>query len=299
MPRRNIREVFKGEVDFYKSVLNEERHKTKLMAILDVANMNDFVPDIRTEEGKYADVVLYNHNEEAYLVLEFQLGFLDPIHASKITYYMHSQGVEVGVLIAEDVSEGVREYVKAMNELGLSIGIIKVSAYQDSNGTVDVDFDWLLRPFNRAEEESDNEPKEQRNKTLSRTNYPRHPRLLLAQTYYQEQYQTELTDYDHQCLGTYLVFGESTFLQMVFNSKRNSIELKIYGNFARNEAHCKKYETIMRENTAGFVYDDTSTDRRKCYRLTLPMDGTDEEQAKRTADLYREIEEIARGKVCI
>jgi hypothetical protein len=83
-----------------------------------------------------------------FLVIESQdaSGWLDAIHASKITYYMYDKKCDDGVLICEDADEHIKGFVRWLNEnTPLRITLVGVVIYENGK-TPYCEFVPLIRP---------------------------------------------------------------------------------------------------------------------------------------------------------
>ena len=150
--RVSMKDAFGGEVPFTTFIANNQDAQAALMAALDRDSSEysiQTVKEVQTRDGKRADLVVYNEDGEVELVIESQdsSGWLDSIHASKIFFYMFEKGCSEGVLLTEDTSELVRDFIKYKNENSPeNVWIVTVSFFK-INGEIIVDFKAILRPY--------------------------------------------------------------------------------------------------------------------------------------------------------
>ena len=120
MKRTNIKNGFGGEVLFTKFIADNLETSRRLLIALDLPYEDGYkvTPEEHTTHSKRVDLVVRDSEEDIVLVVESQdaSGWLDPIHASKITYYMYDKKCDDGVLICEDADEHIKGYVKWVNE---------------------------------------------------------------------------------------------------------------------------------------------------------------------------------------
>ena len=82
-----------------------------------------------TDSSKRVDVLVYD-NDETDTVIECMSmeGKLDPVHVSKITYYMHTKGVTKGILLCDYAPNETKSYIRDFINLqtNLSIAIVEM-----------------------------------------------------------------------------------------------------------------------------------------------------------------------------
>jgi len=152
MKRVSIKEGFGGEVAFTKFIADDLETSRRLLTALDLSYEDGFkiTPEEHTTHAKRVDLVVRNEEDEVFLVIESQdaTGWLDSVHASKITYYMYDKKCDDGVLLCEDADEHIKGFVKWLNEnTPLRITLIGVSVF-DVNKQVYCHFQPLIRPSN-------------------------------------------------------------------------------------------------------------------------------------------------------
>jgi hypothetical protein len=146
--RSNIKEAFGGELAFTKYIAGDLDTSKRLLTALDL-NEDDYkiTPEEHTSHSKRVDLVVRDRDNEIFLVIESQdaSGWLDSIHASKITYYMFDKKCDDGVLICEDADEHIKNYVRWLNEnTPLRITLVGVVIFKDERPFCD--FIPLIRP---------------------------------------------------------------------------------------------------------------------------------------------------------
>lgn len=146
--RSNIKETFGGELAFTKFIASDLDTSKRLLTALDL-NEDDYkiTPEEHTSHSKRVDLVVRDRDDEIFLVIESQdaSGWLDSIHASKITYYMFDKKCDDGVLICEDADEHIKNYVRWLNEnTPLRITLVGVVIFKDERPFCD--FIPLIRP---------------------------------------------------------------------------------------------------------------------------------------------------------
>lgn len=143
MNKRTIKQ-FGGELKFTTHIAKNIEVANRLLDEIgdDVSDMI-IVPEDRVTESKRVDLVI-RENDEVRWVIECQdaSGWLDPIHASKVVYYCYEKKCFNCVLLTEDATEEMKEYVKFLNsETPLNIWLISPLIYD-----VGVDFKTIMRP---------------------------------------------------------------------------------------------------------------------------------------------------------
>lgn len=152
MKRTNIKEGFGGEVSFTKFIANDIETSRRLLTALDLSYEDGYsiTPEEHTIHAKRVDLVVRDTSNETVLIIESQdaSGWLDSVHASKITYYMYDKQCDDGVLICEDADEHIKGFVKWLNEnTPLRITLISVLIF-NHEGQNHCEFVPLIRPSN-------------------------------------------------------------------------------------------------------------------------------------------------------
>jgi hypothetical protein len=146
--RSNIKEAFGGEVIFTKFIASDVETSKRLLNALDLDEEDYSVtPEEHTVHSKRVDLVVRDRDGDIFLVIESQdaSGWLDAVHASKITYYMYDKKCDDGVLICEDADEHIKGFVRWLNEnTPLRITLVNVIIYQASKPYCE--FIPLIRP---------------------------------------------------------------------------------------------------------------------------------------------------------
>jgi hypothetical protein len=148
--RSNIKDGFGGEVAFTKFIATDTETSKRLLTALDL-NEEDYsiTPEEHTVHSKRVDLVVRDRDNDIFLVIESQdaSGWLDAVHASKVTYYMYDKKCDDGVLICEDADEHIKGFVRWLNEnTPLRITLVSVIIYKDSNAKPYCEFIPLIRP---------------------------------------------------------------------------------------------------------------------------------------------------------
>lgn len=146
--RSNIKEAFGGEVAFTKFIASDIETSKRLLNALDLDEEDYSVtPEEHTAHSKRVDLVVRDRDGDVFLVIESQdaSGWLDAVHASKITYYMYDKKCDDGVLICEDADEHIKGFVRWLNEnTPLRITLVSVVIYQTTKPYCE--FIPLIRP---------------------------------------------------------------------------------------------------------------------------------------------------------
>lgn len=150
MKRSSIKEAFTNEPIFTKFIAKDKDTHSRLLNAIDLEVGEGFVikPEDQTNDNKRVDLVVRDSANNNVLVIESQdaSGWLDPVHASKILYYMFDKGCDTGVLLTEDADEHIKDFVRKINEdTTFSIYVINVLIYDTPQGPF-VDFQPLIRP---------------------------------------------------------------------------------------------------------------------------------------------------------
>jgi hypothetical protein len=146
--RSNIKDAFGGEVAFTKFIASDVETSKRLLNALDLDEEDySITPEEHTVHSKRVDLVVRDRDGDIFLVVESQdaSGWLDAVHASKITYYMYDKKCDDGVLICEDADEHIKGFVRWLNEnTPLRITLISVIIYKST--TPYCEFVPLIRP---------------------------------------------------------------------------------------------------------------------------------------------------------
>jgi hypothetical protein len=133
--RSNIKDAFGGEVAFTKFIASDAETSKRLLNALDLDEEDYSVtPEEHTVHSKRVDLVVRDRDGDVFLVIESQdaSGWLDAVHASKVTYYMYDKKCDDGVLICEDADEHIKGFVRWLNEnTPLRITLVSVVIYKD------------------------------------------------------------------------------------------------------------------------------------------------------------------------
>lgn len=155
MKRTNIKEGFGGEVPFTKFIAENLDTSRRLLTALDLPYEDGYkvTPEEHTTHSKRVDLVVRDSDEDIVLVVESQdaSGWLDAIHASKITYYMYDKKCDDGVLICEDADEHIKGYVKWVNEnTPLRVTLVSVVMFETKDKP-HCEFIPIIRPTQLAD----------------------------------------------------------------------------------------------------------------------------------------------------
>jgi hypothetical protein len=150
MKRTNIKEGFGGEVPFTKFIASDLETSRRLLTSLDLSYEDGYsvTPEEHTTHSKRVDLVIRDVDQDVVLVVESQdaSGWLDSVHASKITYYMYDKKCDDGVLICEDADEHIKGFVKWLNDnTPLRITLVSVMIFE-AQPTPHCEFTCLIRP---------------------------------------------------------------------------------------------------------------------------------------------------------
>lgn len=147
--RSSIKEAFGGEVPFTKFIAADLETSKRLLNALDLDEEDYSVtPEEHTTHSKRVDLIVRDRDGDMFLVIESQdaSGWLDAIHASKITYYMYDKKCDDGVLICEDADEHIKGFVRWLNEnTPLRITLVGVVIYENEKNPY-CEFVPLIRP---------------------------------------------------------------------------------------------------------------------------------------------------------
>ena len=155
MKRSNIKDAFGGEVPFTKFIASDQETSRRLLTALDLSYEDGYniTPEEHTTHSKRVDLVVRDRDQEIFLVIESQdaSGWLDAVHASKITYYMYDKKCDDGVLICEDADEHIKGFVKWLNEnTPLRITLVNVVIFELKDSP-HCEFIPLIRPSQMAD----------------------------------------------------------------------------------------------------------------------------------------------------
>jgi hypothetical protein len=147
--RSNIKDAFGGEVPFTKFIASDLETSKRLLNALDL-DEEDYriTPEEHTIHSKRVDLIVRDREGDIFLVIESQdaSGWLDSVHASKITYYMYDKKCDDGVLICEDADEHIKGFVRWLNEnTPLRITLVGVVIYENQKNPY-CEFVPLIRP---------------------------------------------------------------------------------------------------------------------------------------------------------
>jgi hypothetical protein len=150
MERMTIKSAFGGEVPFTKYIADNREVAQRLLVAVD-SDVDDFTvaPEDQTVDRKRVDLVVRDSDGVVQQVIESQdaTGWLDSVHASKITYYMYEKECFDGVLLTEDSDEHIKGFVRFMNEnTPFNIFLVNTIIYKTPEGPY-VDFIPVMRPF--------------------------------------------------------------------------------------------------------------------------------------------------------
>lgn len=150
MIRQTVKEAFGGEVNFTKFIADNPEVYSRLLDVADLSITEDCIvtPEDHTIDNKRVDLTVTNEDNEVIAVIESQdcSGWLDSVHASKITYYMYDKNCNVGILLAEDSDEKIKGYVRYLNETTqFDIFLLTPVIYNYNKETL-VDFIPVMRP---------------------------------------------------------------------------------------------------------------------------------------------------------
>lgn len=148
MKRSDIKQAFGGEVAFTKFIASDAETSKRLLNALDLSEEDyNVTPEEHTVHSKRVDLIIRDRDGDIFLVVESQdaSGWLDAVHASKITYYMYDKKCDDGVLICEDADEHIKGFVRWLNEnTPLRITLVSVVIYEDAKPYCE--FIPLIRP---------------------------------------------------------------------------------------------------------------------------------------------------------
>jgi hypothetical protein len=150
MKRTNIKDGFGGEVPFTKFIANDLETSRRLLTALDLSYEDGYsvTPEEHTAHSKRVDLVIRDVDQDVVLVVESQdaSGWLDAVHASKVTYYMYDKKCDDGVLICEDADEHIKGFVKWLNDnTPLRITLVSVMIFE-AKPNPHCEFTCLIRP---------------------------------------------------------------------------------------------------------------------------------------------------------
>ena len=155
MVRSSIKEAFLTEPKFTKHIADNEDVSARLLEAVRIGMGDDanIIPEDRTVDGKRVDLTINDSDGTTIAVIEAQdaIGWLDSVHASKISYYCYDKDCTTGILICEDASEHIKEFVKYQNEhTNLDLWLVVALIYKTDTGPF-VDFQVIQRPFELKE----------------------------------------------------------------------------------------------------------------------------------------------------
>jgi hypothetical protein len=150
MVRSTIKETFLTEPRFTKFIADNEEVATRLLDAVDMSMNDDYkiVPEDKTVDNKRVDLTINDSEGTTVAVIEAQdaTGWLDSVHASKIGYYCWEKECFDAILITEDASERIKDYVKWLNtHPDLNIYLVATTIYKTDDKPF-VDFVPIMRP---------------------------------------------------------------------------------------------------------------------------------------------------------
>ena len=148
MEKINIKE-YGGEVNFTTDVCRNHEWSSKLLEAVDYTGEFKMQYEVPTAGSKRIDLVATDTDDNVLFAIECQdaTGWLDDVHASKIMLYGFDQGTEDCVIICEDLTEKMRDFVKYMNATSnFKIYIVHPEIYKHGD---DVSVNWFtsMRPY--------------------------------------------------------------------------------------------------------------------------------------------------------
>lgn len=155
MQRISIKEAFGGEVAFTKHISDNRQVAQDLLQTIDMTMGDDYhiQAEHYTVDKKRVDLTVQNSDGDMIAVIESQdaTGWLDSVHASKMTYYMYEKKCFEGVLLTEDATEHVKGFVQFMNQnTPFNIWLVVTRIYKINNERY-IDFVPVMRPTNANE----------------------------------------------------------------------------------------------------------------------------------------------------
>lgn len=156
MKKSTIKAAFGGEVAFTKFISKDLDTSNRLLSSVNLSFEDGYTvtPEEHTDDDKRVDLVVRDSTGEVSLIIESQdaTGWLDSIHASKVMYYMFDKKCEEGILLTEDATENIKNFVRYINEnTPWNISLIATRVYELGQGNVFVDFVPLIRPSSIAD----------------------------------------------------------------------------------------------------------------------------------------------------
>lgn len=148
MEKISIKE-YGGEVNFTTDVCRNEDWSRRLLEAVDYKGEFIMQYEVPTAGSKRIDLVATDTDKNVLFAIECQdaTGWLDDVHASKIMLYGFDQGTEDCVIICEDLTEKMRDFVKYINATtNFKIYIVHPEIYKHEN---DVSVNWFtsMRPY--------------------------------------------------------------------------------------------------------------------------------------------------------
>ena len=148
MEKINIKE-YGGEVKFTTDVCRNHEWSSKLLEAVDYTGEFKMQYEVPTAGSKRIDLVATDTDDNVLFAIECQdaTGWLDDVHASKIMLYGFDQGTEDCVIICEDLTEKMRDFVKYINATtNFKIYIVHPEIYKHED-TVSVNWFTSMRPY--------------------------------------------------------------------------------------------------------------------------------------------------------
>jgi len=148
MEKINIKE-YGGEVKFTTDVCRNHEWSSKLLEAVDYTGEFKMQYEVPTAGSKRIDLVATDTDDNVLFAIECQdaTGWLDDVHASKIMLYGFDQGTEDCVIICEDLTEKMRDFIKYMNATSnFKIYIVHPEIYKHG---ADISVNWFtsMRPY--------------------------------------------------------------------------------------------------------------------------------------------------------
>ena len=119
MPRmQTLNEAWNSEVEFTQTLARKPEWIMDLYDAVGFSLPDSFTTEAETQTqlGKRTDVlVMENGSPISVIECQDSTGSLDPVHASKITYYMSANGVDSGILICDNAPNEAKAYIREQN----------------------------------------------------------------------------------------------------------------------------------------------------------------------------------------